>query len=476
MNFREGSEIVASVLHSPTETFRILLLRRDGSEILLSSTGAVFSLLEVAIPRCQRTAEHVNAEMKRRWNLDVISLFSPDFGSDAMEGSRLNYFAVESARPNARPPAGLFWTPVPTLTNTSFSNSQDFGAIRQFLADCNLGLQDKPTGPFGKPGWFREVSRWVQNEIDSLDLHLNGRFQQFNASPTFSLIRFETDRVAVWFKAVGEPNLREFPITLALAKLIPSYIPRLLASRRDWNAWLVREAEGSELFATADVDQWEMASQALASAQVESASKAEGLLALGARDARVTSLLQCIDPFFQASAEAMARQTKKAPAALKDSELRILKMEVKDALHELETTGFPNACGHLDLNPRNIIVAPGKCTFLDWAEATVGHPVLSCEYLLEHFRGAFPGNRDGQVRLTERYVAAWAALKPPCDMYAALAVAPLLAVFAYAATCTDWRDPRCFVQAERAAYLRSLTRRMKHEADRLTEARDPCRT
>ena len=466
---------MASFLQPQNDTFRILLIRRDGSEILLSASGAAYSLPEVAISRCERTAEGVNAEMKRRWGLEVISLFSPDFGSDAAEVWRIPYFAVESVHPNARPPAEMYWTPISALTDDSFVAREDFGAIREFLADCRRGVQDEPARPFGKPGWFREVSEWVQNEIHIFDLRLNGRFQQFNAAPAFSLIRFETNRDAVWFKAVGEPNRREFPVTLALTQIIPSYVPRLIASRPDWNAWLSLEAEGSELFATGDVAFWEMAAGALASAQLQSVSKAEGLLAVGARDARVASLLKLVDPFFQTSSEVMARQMKETPPALKESELQNLKEVVKHALRELEAAHVPDTCGHLDLNPRNIIVAPAKCTFLDWAETYVGPPGLSCEYLLEHFRRAFPGDRDGQVRLTERYVASWASLLSANDILTAVCVAPLLAVFAYAATASNWRDVRSLAQVERAAYLRSLIRRMKREAARLAEARHTCR-
>jgi len=467
---------VASLLPLQNETWRILLSRKHGSETLLLARGAGFFLPEVTIPRYQQTAKHVNAEMKRRWNLEVISLFSPQFDTDATDVSRFPYYAVESTHPNARPPTGMYWVPVSELTDASFSDACDFKAIRKFARDCNGGLRDGSAGPFGKPGWFHEVSAWVGNEIRLLDLRLNGRFQQFNAAPAFSLVRFETNGVAVWFKAVGEPNIREFPITLALAQLIPSYVPRLIASRPEWNAWLAREAEGSELFATADVTLWEMAAAAFASAQRESAPNAERLLAVGARDVRVGSLQQLVDPFFQASSEAMARQIKTTPACLKESELQTLKLEVKCALRELEVTHFPDACGHLDLNPRNIIVAPGKCTFLDWAEACVGHPVLSCEYLLEHFRRTFPEDRDGALRLTERYVASWASLLPSCNVYAAFTVAPLLAVFTYAVTCIDWRDPRTLAQPAKAGYLRSLTRRMKHEADRLAGKKDRCTT
>jgi len=54
--------------------------------------------------------------------------------------------------------------------------------------------------------------------------------QQLNGSETFSLLKFETTKAPVWFKAVGEPNVREFLITLKLFELFPDYVPKILAS------------------------------------------------------------------------------------------------------------------------------------------------------------------------------------------------------------------------------------------------------
>ena len=76
-------------------------------------------------------------------------------------------------------------------------------------------------------GWFSELRNWIESVVEPIGLHVNGRFRQLNASPSFSLIRFETDGPALWFKAVGEPNQREFTITCPLAQLFPDYLPRM---------------------------------------------------------------------------------------------------------------------------------------------------------------------------------------------------------------------------------------------------------
>jgi len=65
-----------------------------------------------------------------------------------------------------------------------------------------------------------------------MGVRLTGKFRQLNASPTFSLIRLETNGVALWFKATGKPNEHELAIALSLARLFPRYVPRVLGLTR----------------------------------------------------------------------------------------------------------------------------------------------------------------------------------------------------------------------------------------------------
>src|ERR1019366_2928494 len=116
-------------------------------------------------------------------------------------------------------------------------------------------------------------------------------FSQLNASPSFSLVRFETSGPAVWFKAVGKPNLREFPITLALARLLPQYLPPILAARPEWNGWLALEGEGTSLGETQNAKHWKAAAADLAKLQIESTDRIGVLIDPGARDLRVPALL-----------------------------------------------------------------------------------------------------------------------------------------------------------------------------------------
>jgi len=97
-------------------------------------------------------------------------------------------------------------------------------------------------------GWARTVIRPLGMELKD--------FHQLNGAKTFSLLRFDTTKQPVWFKAVGKPNLHEFPITVALAKLFPEYVPSLLAARPDCHGWLMADAGGPPLREVEDASAW----------------------------------------------------------------------------------------------------------------------------------------------------------------------------------------------------------------------------
>jgi hypothetical protein len=275
---------------------------------------------------------------------------------------------------------------------------------------------------------------------------------------------------------VGAPNQREYPVTLALARSFSRYVPQIIATRSEWNGWLAREAEGFLLQECSGLASWEAAATDLVELQISSLGRSLQLLDPGARDLRAWALVDFVQPFFRAMGELMERQTKVPPAALSREELGRLSERVQDALTVLEETGIHTTLGHLDMNPGNIVCSPTGCVFLDWAEAFVGHPFLTFEYLLEHFRRTFGQDHPQETNFIARYISPWRAFVSESDSRRALEVAPLIAVFAHAAGNGLCTDPRKLEDPRHAGYLRSLTRRMVREARGLVERSVSCRS
>ena len=460
--------------HDEGEMYRVITLSQRGTEVLVAPDGGRYRLPEVVIPRWQRVAENLTAAVRDEWGEEMICLFPPECAATGRASSGIHYQVAEHWATNGTPQSPTYWLPVSALSCDCFADQFDYSALERSVSEIRTQAGGGSTGPFACLGWFKELLEWIDDVIEPLGFHLNGKFRQLNASPAFSLFRIETNGPALWFKAVGEPNQREFPLTLALAKLFPGYLPTILAERQDWNGWLTQEIEGTHLSETQESALWEAAASALAELQIQSIRCIDQILAAGAHDLRATTLSELVGPFVEIMASLMGRQTKVPPPILSRAELAVLRKQVQEAFEVLEDLNIPDSLGHLDLNPGNIIVPPDRCAFLDWAEAYVGNPFFSLQYLLEHLRRAIGTNSTIETRLIELYCAQWKQVIPPPAITEALGLAPLLAVFAYAAGSNAWADEQGLQDPGTAGYLRSLTRRMNREAHALADRRSLC--
>jgi len=453
---------VQSKQQTDTDLHRVILFASDGRALLVSQEGGRFTLPTVPLPRRQRVAEHLTAFIHREWSQDVVSLF----GFDAPSTTNFARYQVMESTVAQRPTiSGFRWVSISSLEETAFEESDDHRAIEIAYAKCEEHAGDHGHAPFGQLGWFPRLAEWVRDQIRHEGLFLNGRFAQLNASPTFGLVRFETNGSAVWFKAVGEPNLREYPITMALAQYFPAFVPRVIATRQDWNAWLAVEIPGTHPGESSDGDTWPTIAATLAELQFSSHGYALHLISDGCFDVRVTTLLDLVTPFFESMAGLMEKQQKPSPAPLCLQELISIGNMLREALQTLEESDIPNALGHLDFNPGNVLVSASRCIFLDWAEACVGHPFFTFEYVLEHAQRIHGTDRSQDQSIASSYAKRWESLVGKRKIVAALQASPLCAAFAYAAHHPAWRTSQAIRGPEGAAYLRGLTRRMKREAD-----------
>jgi hypothetical protein len=457
---------------SDHDGLRILLYRNDFAKVLVETTDNGLRLPAVVVPRRARVAEEITAAIKKRWNVVAYCLFL--LPSDTCSRELARYQVAEVSQADSNPGAGIRWVPTESLSAGQFAEAPDFEAIQKSYTTLDRYRKGTLPGFFGKPGWLRVVTDWVAKNAAASGLRLTGKFCQFNSSPTFSLLRFETNEVALWFKAVGEPNANEYAITLQLAQHLPGRVPYVIASNREWNAWLSLAAYGRHLSNTSPIIEWQNVAIALANLQIASFGNGLHLIDAGCRDVRACSLLERVSPFFDCMAELMASQAKPTPPPLTPSELAALADEVRKALDELGENGIPNLLGHLDCNPENVLISPERCVFLDWAEGCVGHPFFTFQYLLEHWRRFHGTDASAESTIVSAYTIPWQSFLSSQQIAAAFQLTPLLAAFTYAARAHQLLNQTAVSYPETTASLRSLTRRMKREADTLHQRRFSC--
>jgi len=454
-----------------SETYRVILTRRRSSEILFLPDTSSWALPSVGVFPHRRLAEQLTREVGRILGVPAYCLLLSPVPRNGASGEA-KYTIMEAVRQNDHAPRGGFWVPRASLFH--WIELAQARIVEDLLAQLDIDAADRKLGPFSRPGWLRELLDWVQEQIRPFGIRLTGAFRQLNASPTFSLVRLETNRGAVWFKATGEPNTRELPVTIAVARLLPRYLPRLLGVHTEWNGWLTEEVRGNSLDQTTDPAAWERAAEQLADLEIESISETATLLGAQVKDLRVSRLAERIDLFFARMAELMAVQEKPSPRPLSPAELAPLAQDLRWACALLDDCGLPNTLGHIDFNPGNILIAGDRSVFLDWAEACVAHPVLTFEYLREHAMRCGLDKSVVNDHLTHAYLGPWSRFHPPEQLRRALALGPLIAVFAYAVATDSWRSEQVVNNSNLAGYFRSLARRMYRETARVEEGSELC--
>jgi hypothetical protein len=459
---------------APQNLYRVLVLRKNGSELLVASERPPITLPCVEIPAWERVAENLTEAVRKRYGISAICLFAPELPKATTDGDPPLYQVMETREAAMRASAETSWLALDSISDQSFADEQDRAAITAMSRQIEEFQSGEAAGPFGRPGWIEELFSWVQPEIDRYRLRLNGEIRQLNASQTFALLRLETNGQAVWFKAVAEPNLREFPISVALSRLFPGFVPTVIATHPTWHGWLTTEFQGATLDEFPDACGWERAAQTLADLQIASVGMTDQLLEAGCRDLRASSLLRLVDPFIEAMSQVMEQQKKTPPPILRRKELQTLGTQIKDALSAWAQLNIPETLGHLDFNPGNILCSAEQCVFLDWAEAYVGPPFLSLQYLREHIVRLRREDIGLGTDVVTAYETKWRQILSPETVSAAMDLASLLAVFAYAAETNSGRDPTGRRDPKTSVYLRSLTRRIQVAVQRRQERRRIC--
>jgi hypothetical protein len=453
-----GSDSVRNVLDDDLETWRLIVLREDGSEFMVCITDSGLLLPTVQIPAHSRTAHSLNARLSALWNLQVYSLY-PIQLKDTHGAMR--YHVVEILNHDTKASLPGHWISVRDVCRTRFAEDSDFAAVHKWIDNLAAEGATASQTPFRKPGWFLSVKDFVQDAVRNIPLRLNGQFVQYNASSSFSLIRFDTDGDAAWFKAVGEPNTREFPLTVLLSSKLAPFLPQVLATHPAWNAWITRGIEGTPLSQTGDAASWCAAARDLARMQIASIEMKEELLRCQPRDVRTSALLARIKSFFALLADLMERQPKTVPPPLSTAELEQLERDTRDALFALEQEKMPDTLGHLDLNPENIFALRDGTVFLDWAEGSVGLPLFSLAHLSEHCQRALAPSDHVLDRLFEAYASEWERFASFKNFRKTLCLSMFAAIFAHAVSTDPWRDGANQMEPRIASYYRSLGRRMK---------------
>jgi hypothetical protein len=431
--------------------YRLVLVKSGSNAIWAERRGHDFCLPRIVIPRWTRPAEQLQEGVKAAWHLRTIVL-------DVLPGKNgfIPCAVVEIL--SSEPQDGLAKGRLDEIIDEEITG-EEREVVKAILAG-DTGLR----GPFSRLGWIQESMQWLRAEVGQ-GITFTGEIRQYNASASFALVRFATQAgPAYWLKATGEPNAHEFQITRKLAELCPALLPRRVAAREDWNAWLMEEA-GQPLDSWT-LPEFENAISSMAILQKETVGRTKEFLAVGAADQRISTLRTHLIELIEYLVEAMAKQTSNRVPKIGTRRLWQMSALLREACFRTEDLAIPDTLVHNDINSGNILFARTRCVFTDWCEIGVGNPFFGFQYL-RLLQAS--GDKDRKPRVQEIYRQCWLDHLSTSQIDQAFTLTPPLAILSYLYGRGEWLRSSRRNEPNVEAYARSLARHM----DRATQALKP---
>ncbi|WP_263357697.1 aminoglycoside phosphotransferase family protein [Acidicapsa ligni] len=319
-------------------------------------------------------------------------------------------------------------------------------------------------GPFSRLGWIDEAIEWIQTETRSRGPQTRWRLDQFNASATGSLIRFQNERgEAYWLKSGGSLNRSEMGITSTMASLFPDYLPEIISVHSGWSAWLMRDEGVSLANASTDRRVLEDVVRRIAELQRESCQHTGRLLEDGCHDHRISRLLERLAGLIPYLEDAVQAQEVSTGPRLQPARIRRIRDLFEKAASRMLRLNIPDALMHCDFSVENILISQRGCLFTDWAQASIGVPFVTFEQL--RLQLLQTGGACGHVhRLSELYRSQWAELIPAADIETAFTLVPLIAVTCDLCCRPEWLTMTGPDRPLSQSYARTLARRLDRAA------------
>lgn len=426
------------------EEYLLFLVPAQSRQLLAFREGLCWRLPKISILKWARPTEQLQNAVREAWGLHIIVL---DFPATGCHDSRWVVAEIPSGQGSAHLSA-VAWEQI----EEEDLNPEQKEALRSICAG--------ERGPLSRPGWIEEAIEWVESAIPKATVQRD-RIRQHNAGGGFALVRFAMrDDQAYWLKATGVPNRHEFDVTCLLAKICPEALPPVLASRRDWNAWIMEDAGKSNEDSPRSLF-LEQAVKTLAFLQKACRNRCGDLFEAGAYDLRLGSLRGHLPDLIEYLSLAMEHQTSTKAPRLTAARLVEVGQLLKNACDCLEDVSIPDTLIHNDMNPGNVLHDGSRCVFTDWCETAVGNPFLTFEHL-----SLFASDEAERFRLREIYRNCWLDSLSQRQIEQAFQLATLLAIASYLYGRGAWlASPR-----RNDPHFESHARSLARQIDRTAQA------
>ena len=434
--------------------YRVVLIDPLSRSVLGHTEGSVFRLLRVSIPIGTRIARQLRAELLRKWGIGAVILeflsisegSTPCVVAELLKTDTRIHFSAAS---------------VDDISNADLPGPERTKVQRV--------LGDEVINPFSRVGWIGEAVAWVESKTGRRLCGKDG-IDQHNAGGAFTLLHLlMEDGAGYWLKATGAPNSHERQITELLSRLCPQCLPRIVAEKPEWNAWLMTGGGSGLTSLPSDPDDLVQllgqTVQSLAELQMGTVGRESLLFGAGAFDQRLDVIQRNADALFAYIAEAMSLQISTKAPRIGAGRLKELREILHKACDHAECMGIPPTILHGDMNLGNLVFTEGSCQFIDWSEGYVGHPLVTLQHLLllDPVENLAVKTRVDEA-LKGIYRATMSALCDPLVLTDGFACMDFLAAASVLYGRGNWNEGDLRKDSPPLGYVRSVARHMDRSA------------
>ncbi len=232
--------------------------------------------------------------------------------------------------------------------------------------------------PWSDPDWKPRALARLDSALADAGRARTDDVRQTRGSGRCCIQAVATDAGVVWVKYGYRLPPGEEVVLAVLAQHWPGRVPGVVATFE--GAVVMEPLTGRELEPGDPVEDWTIAARGLAELEAGEVARAESWLEMGVRDRRPAAWRAAFEDLLESP----------VVHALEAGYRRALEGLAPDFIERYESAfRFPATLVHQDSGCCNIQLSDDGPVFFDWADVVIGHPVFSCDRLLDQVPEAF---------------------------------------------------------------------------------------
>ncbi|MFF0265151.1 phosphotransferase [Kribbella sp. NPDC004536] len=290
-----------------------------------------------------------------------------------------------------------------------------------------------------------------------MDLAVSGRIEILGVGPWSTVLRIETDKQPVFFKATG---VREVVGTLALGRRLPQNMPELIGADVE-RGWLLMVDAGERLRErirpTKDATLWSGIMSHYSRIQRDVADHVGALLEMGVPDRRLARLPALLTELMDDAAFWRCGESRRLTPDDR-GHIEAALVTLSRTCDELAAIGIPESIDHGDLHDGNVLLGAGQVKFIDWGDIAVTHPFVSLRTLFVSIEISLGlpeySFSPAMMALLQEYLGSWAEVASPRALERAFELAQCVAPVVRA---LSWHEAACALEgAVRRKYVNTV--------------------